>query len=76
MEKKKKGIRCSYAVLVIILFATVCILTDYIVIERKMNKKCIGDISTRIVSDDNLTYIRNTELNLDYCGDENVVIKV
>ena len=35
MEKKKKGIRCSYAVLLIILFATVCILTDYIVIERK-----------------------------------------
>lgn len=38
MEKEKKKISCSYAVLVIILFATVCFLTDYIVIERKLNK--------------------------------------
>ncbi len=35
MEKEKKGIKCSYALLVVILFATVCFLTDYIIIERK-----------------------------------------
>ena len=36
MEKEKKKISCSYAVLVIILFATVCFLTDYILIDRKL----------------------------------------
>lgn len=41
MEKEKKKISCSYAVLVIILFATVCFLTDYIIIERKTRvNKC------------------------------------
>lgn len=38
MEKERKTIKCSYALLVIILFATVCFLTDYILISRKMNK--------------------------------------
>lgn len=41
MEEEKKGkktIKCSYALLVIILFATVCFLTDYIVIDRKFRK--------------------------------------
>ena len=38
MEKEKKTIKCSYAVLVIILFAAVCFLTDYILISRKINK--------------------------------------
>lgn len=38
MEKERKTIKCSYAVLVIILCAAVAILTDYIVIDRKMNK--------------------------------------
>ena len=35
MEKGKKKIRCSYAVLVIILFAALAFVTDYAVIERK-----------------------------------------
>lgn len=35
MEKEKKGIRCSYAVLVIILFAALAFVTDYAIIERK-----------------------------------------
>ena len=38
MEKEKKKISCSYAVLVIILFAALAFVVDYAVIERKMNK--------------------------------------
>lgn len=38
MEKEKKGIKCSYAVLVIILFAALAFVTDYAVIDRKVNK--------------------------------------
>ena len=37
-KKEKKTIKCSYAVLVIILFATVAFLTDYIIIDRKTRK--------------------------------------
>ena len=37
-KKEKKTIKCSYAVLVIILCATVAFLTDYIVIDRKTSK--------------------------------------
>lgn len=46
MEKKK--ISCSYALLVVILFATLCILTDYIVIDRKI--KCAGGVSSESIS--------------------------
>ena len=38
MGKEKKYIKCGYAVLVIILFATVCFLTDYILISRNIDK--------------------------------------
>ena len=38
MEKEKKKISCSYAVLVIILFAALAFVVDYALIERKMNK--------------------------------------
>lgn len=38
MEKEKKKISCSYAVLVIILFAALAFVVDYAIIERKMNK--------------------------------------
>ena len=38
MEKERKTIKCSYAVLVIILFAALAFVTDYAIIERKMNK--------------------------------------
>ena len=38
MEKEKKKISCSYAFLVIILFAALAFVVDYAVIERKMNK--------------------------------------
>ena len=38
MEKERKTIKCSYVVLVIILFAALAFVTDYAIIERKMNK--------------------------------------
>lgn len=37
-KKEKKTIKCSYAVLVIILFSVMAFLTDYIVIDRKTRK--------------------------------------
>lgn len=37
-KKEKKTIKCSYAVLVIILFAALAFVTDYAIIERKINK--------------------------------------
>lgn len=41
MEKERKTIKCSYAVLVIILFAALAFVTDYAIIERKtMVNKC------------------------------------
>lgn len=50
MEKKK--ISCSYSVLVIILFATVCVLTDYIVIDRKLNEGG-GSVSSSVNTNTN-----------------------
>ena len=38
-KKERKTIKCSYAVLVIILFAALAFLTDYIIIDRK-TKNC------------------------------------
>ena len=63
-KKEKKTIKCSYACLVIILCVAVAILTDYIVIDRKINKcncpKCeatnneviSGDIENKDNTDD------------------------
>ena len=55
MEKEKKGIRCSYAVLVIILFAALAFVTDYAFIQNKMNKCNCPDCSlsgnTNVVND-------------------------
>lgn len=48
MEKEKKGIRCSYAVLVIILFAALCFVVDYSVIDRKLNRCDYSDSSSTI----------------------------
>lgn len=48
MEKEKKGIRCSYAVLVIILFAALCFVVDYSVIDRKLNRCDHSDSSSKI----------------------------
>lgn len=63
MEKEKKKIRCSYALLVVILFATVCFLTDYIVIERKMNQcncsKC--EVTTNNGGNDELSVVEENK---------------
>lgn len=48
MEKEKKGIRCSYAVLVIILFAALCFVVDYSIIDRKLNRCDHSDSSSKI----------------------------
>lgn len=48
MEKEKKGIRCSYAVLVIVLFAALCFVVDYSIIDRKLNRCDHSDSSSTI----------------------------
>ena len=56
MEKEKNGIRCSYAVLVIILFAALAFVVDYSIIERKLNK-CVlssANIDAFVVDTNNL----------------------
>lgn len=62
MENEKKGIKCSYAVLVIILFAALAFVVDYAVIERKMSKcdcpDCSASGNTNVVNDDT-TVIEN-----------------
>lgn len=64
MEKEKKTIKCSYAVLVIILFAALAFVTDYAIIERKMNKcncpKC-GVVTNNGEKEDNTTVDDNNE---------------
>lgn len=59
----KKKIGSNYGILVIFLFATVCFMTDYIVIERKLNegKNNVIETNTDCVNsvcncDDNATY--------------------
>ncbi len=62
----KKEIKCSYAVLVIILFAALCFVTDYAIIERKMNKcscpDCSASGNTNIVSDNTNKTIQFSDL--------------
>lgn len=48
MKKEKKGIRCSYAVLVIILLAALAFVVDYSVIDRKLNRCEHSDLSSTI----------------------------
>lgn len=65
-KKEKKTIKYSYALLVIILFATVAFLTDYIIIDRKTSKcdcpKCEAT-NKEVISDntDNTQVIENDE---------------
>lgn len=68
MEKKK--ISCSYSFLVIILFATVCILTDYIVIDRKLRegKSVNSVIEDKSNVNENIVDIR-TDSTKDYVYD-------
>lgn len=66
MEKEKKTIKCSYAVLVIILFAALCFVTDYAIIERKMNKcscpDCSASGNTNVVNDNTNKTIQFSDL--------------
>ena len=56
MEKEKKTIKCSYAVLVIILFAALAFVVDYAYIQNKTTKCSCPDCSaagnTSVVNDD------------------------
>lgn len=62
-KKEKKTIKCSYALLVIILFATVAFLTDYIIIDRKTRKcdcpKC--EVTNNEVISDNTKVTETSE---------------
>ena len=68
MEKKKNC--CSYSFLIIILFATVCILTDYIVIDRKLRegKSDNSVIEDKSNVDESIVDIR-TDSTKDYVYD-------
>ena len=66
-KKEKKTIKCSYAVLVIALCATVAFLTDYIIIDRKTKNcdcsRCEATnnevISENIENKDNIRFAEN-----------------
>ena len=64
-KKEKKTIKCSYAVLVIILFAALAFVTDYAFIERKTSKcdcpKC--EATNNEVISDNTDNTQVTEDN-------------
>ena len=55
MENDKKKVSFSYALLVIILFAVVCFLTCYIVIDRKLNENNGTVQDNNIVNDNNIS---------------------
>lgn len=72
MEDKKKGIRCSYGVLIVILFATVCLLTDYIVIDRKLREDKSSNSDNLIIEDnsnDSNIIISKVDTTKDYVYD-------
>ena len=76
MENEKKKNSCSYAVLVIILFAALAFVVDYAIIERKMNKcncpKC--EVTTNngvkedniVVEDDNNEQANGNVVDINY----------
>ena len=89
MEEKNR-INSNYGILVILLFATVCFLTDYIVIERKLRKcdcpKCetttnevISDNTdnTQVTENKTLSYedIGSTRLSIDF-NEQNYVAEI
>ncbi len=67
-KKEKKTIKCSYALLVIILFATVAFLTDYIVIDRKTRKcncpKCEATKNEVISDNTDNTQVTENDVNI------------
>lgn len=85
-KKKKKTIKCSYAVLVIILFAALAFVTDYAFIERKISKcdcpKC--EVTNNEVISDNIenkdikSFNECLKSDEDYCSlyDSNLKIEL
>lgn len=58
MEKERKTIKCSYAVLVIVLFAALAFVTDYAIIERKTRScSCPKCDSEKVVDESNIVEI-------------------
>lgn len=69
MKKEKKTIKCSYAVLVIILFAALAFVTDYAFIQNKMHKCNCPDCSlsgnTTVTEDNANDTVTENEINSD-----------
>lgn len=70
MEKEKKKISFSYALLVVILFAALAFVTDYAIIERKMNKcncsECeVTSNEVLSIDKDNIQNEENNSYNYD-----------
>jgi hypothetical protein len=79
VENEKKGIKCSYAVLVIILFAALAFVTDYAFIQNKINKcscpdcSLSGNTNTGIVEGDTTDVeIKNDNSNITFLTDTEV----
>lgn len=74
-KKEKKTIKCSYAVLVIILCATVAFLTDYIIIDRKTNNcdSPTGEVTNNEVKSGDIENKDNTDNTQVTENDENKV---
>ena len=69
MEKEKKTISCSYALLFIIMFAVMCFLCSYIYIDRKLNE----EISSTVVKTDCDNDVKSADDNVvtnDECNCE------
>ena len=69
---EKKGIRCSYAVLVIILFAALAFVTDYAIIERKMNKCICPKCEVTINNEEKDEPITNNENSNEHVNEDNM----
>ena len=75
-KKEKKTIKCSYAVLVIILFAALAFVTDYAFIERKMNKcncpKCEATNKEVISDNTDNTQVSENDENITKNNSKNI----
>ena len=75
MENEKKGIKCSYAVLVIILFAALAFVTSYTFIQNKTTKCSCPDCSAPIsVTDDATLTEKSSEEIIDDQNENTTVV--
>ena len=72
MEKEKKKISCSYAILVIILFAALAFVVDYAVIERKMNKCNCPKCEVTTNNEEKDEPITNNENSNEHVNEDNM----